>query len=483
MSASIPSVQVNPDNMLESVQPAAPAVAHAASPPSSTPSTPSANSNPAQNPSPKHHHSSNHHSSYNKNSKWKNNHHSPPPPTNCVVLKNLDYNITRSILEDVVRRVTAGHNDFVSVNLIDDKYTGTFRGMAFVNFHTTRDATAALSELSKMVINDRKVIAEYRRLRPGEKKEYEKRGGKKYDNYYHNHRQTFEKHVELEPDANGVAIDKRVAFFATRDHAKKDAQKQFEMKTERDKHRDAQFRALLVQYANGELENGSAKDIVFDSSLTSYERKMVHHICDEMNLGHISRFDEQGNRVLNVTRDPERAAAWEKEAMEAKEEARKQAAEQKRKAKEDINFDRNKSEPTTPSPNAEELQGIQWFKPRAALNSDGDDKNTALGIRAPTFKTYIPQRKPKGPDGTIGFTVRVKAFEKKQAELTSATGGDVGNGIEENGQLSADDASSAASDASSGKSVASTPTKSGKSSQRGLDPNVPPFSPSSVPSS
>lgn len=420
--------------------------------------------------------------SHQRHHKWKHN-QLPPPPSNSIVLKNLDYNITQATLEEVVRRVTGGANDFININLIDDKITGAFRGMAFVNFNTIAHATTALTELSKMVINNRKVIAEYRRMRTNERKDYEKRH-KKYDVYTQQSRQTFEKDIKPEKDANGVMVDKRTAFFARRDTAKKDAQKQLGEKSEKDKLREEEFRSILKKYDEGDLEENTTeiKDLLFDATLTAYERKTVHQLCAQLNLGHISRFDDDGNRSIHVTKDPERAAEWEKETAELRAENHKLALDKKRKARENGNPEWKKNERNVSTPSTAELHGINWFKPRAAMNEAGEDANGGSGIRAPTYKTYIPPRNPKGPDGTIGFKSRLALVDGNQKEqLANADTGSEG-GAQSNGEVS--DELVGESAAANPSPLATDPTASQNETAMikpvALDPSVPAFSPSSL---
>lgn len=438
----------------------------------------------------------------------------PPPPTNCIVLKNLDYKITQAELEEVVRRVAGGRKEFVNIALIDDKNTGSFRGMAFVNFHTTEDATSALGELSKMVINKRKVFAEYRRLRPGEKerRDNQEKRNKKFDQGFS--RQTFERDIAPEFDAEGKAVDKRTAFFARRDTLKKvDDQKRVVEKSDREKEREADFRARLVAYRDAVTEDGSVlEDLTFDNSLTSYERRMVHMICDEFDLGHISRLNDNGLRELHVTKDPELKAQWAEATAEIRAaviDKRKEEADEKRKKREAQKGERtaaasgdgrsspdwkSKSETTTGGPaTEEELKGIKWFVPRSAQNSDGEKGSAASMLRPPSYKLYIPPRQPTGPDGTIGFTSRnlnsAKSSEKD--DDTANAGGDDQRSDESNasgseiaekrdGAGSGTENVSRANAAAPGATGGSSDGQSGQAStsQSILNPSVPAFTPS-----
>lgn len=331
--------------------------------------------------------------SHKKHSKWTGHHNNAPAPSSWVVLKNLDYSMTQVALEEVVRRVTGGRMGFVNISLVDDRATGSFKGMAFVKFHSTQNAAAALSELSKMVINGRKVIAEYRRMRPGEIHE---KWGKKFD--YSNHK-TAEKDISISPYVRGNG-DKRAAFFASRENARMQNEHNPDDQSERYQEREVEFRNLLLEYGKRGLENDSvAKDLVFDSSLTPYERRMVHKISSELGLGHISRVDEIGSRVLHVTKDVNRIVEWEKEALEAKAEARKQVQEHRYKKIHSMD-----QRCYGISVSKEALQGINWFKPRSAGMTDGVQMGA---IRPPRYKLYVPVRQPTGPDGTVGFSSRV----------------------------------------------------------------------------
>lgn len=402
-------------------------------------------------------------------------------------------------LEEVVRRVTGGRKEFVNIALIEDRHTGSFRGMAFVNFHSTADATAALGELSKMVINKRKVIAEYRRLKPGEKEKkeaYEKRAASRFE-HYNGNRQTFEKDITDETDENGNAVDKRAAFFAKRETVRKvDEQKRADERAERDKEREAEFRAKLLEYKNAEMpENAEIEELVFDSTLNSHDRRKVHTICEELELGHISRFDDEGNRVLHVSKDPEKKAEWD--AASAVQKAAHTAAKKeanKRKNKEPRNPPLRKNAEPVPGGalSKEELQGIKWFKPRAAqATEDGkEEASNDGGIRAPSYKLYTPPRQPTGPDGTIGFTSRSRG-EDDDANGADATDNN-DEAVEESGLMNED---AEAEEGNAGKNEGERAKEDDdekqskkeaggsdekKSKHTVLNPSVPAFSPSST---
>lgn len=423
---------------------------------------------------------------------------SPASPNPCVVLKNLDYKITQGELEEVVRRVAGGRKEFVNLSLIDDRTTGQFRGMAFVNFHNVDDAANALAALGKMSINNRKVVAEYRRMRPGEKvflpahspPASKSRGVS---------RTTFERDVKTNGlDEHGKQIDIRKAFFSVRDNVKKaDISREKLEKQQRDTEREAAFRKRLIDF-NADAEQ--TEDIQFENDLTSYERRMVHLICDEIGLGHMSVLGDDGIRVLKVTKHPDRIKEWaeltvdiRKAANERKDEEKKRRKEEREAAKlaamniapQVLNNPNNGNNSHgnnghgigngngngfgngTPSKREKaEREGIKWFKPRSAKVADGetiDDSNT---IKVPTVQVYVPARQPLGPDGTIGFHRR-KPKNPSEEE----------NGNNDDGEDGADskDAKIAATAAAKKKngfkaSAAQTP----------LNPSVQPFTPSAT---
>lgn len=379
-----------------------------------------------------------------------------------------------------MRRVAGGRKEFVNVSLIDDKQTGTFRGMAFVNFLTTADATAALGELRKMVINGRKVIAEYRRLRPGErekKEHHEKRSNKKFEHFSNHHRHNYEKEVTVDMDGHGSAVDKRAAFFAKRDTVKKEDDPTFiEEKSEREKEREAEFRKRLLEFRDAEVEDGEPlQDLVFESSLTAYERRMVHVICTDLGLGHISLVDDNGDRVLHVTKDPVRKEEWDKESAKIKATAKKEEA-QRRRNKENGDS-RTPSEWKREANLKEDVQGIKWFKPRSAMGAPSVkdvDTATGTGIRAPSYKLYVPPRQPTGPNGTIGFTSRCAGAPDSEGETEPLENGfcndESGEGARDGEARQIDEEKRSEKNAIDSEERGST--------HKVLNPSVPAFSPS-----
>ena len=336
-------------------------------------------------------------------------------------------------VETLVREVIGDRFPLVGVTLIEDKFTGSFKGVAFVNFRRPDHATAALTEFAKLVVNGRKVIAEYRR--PRSEKNFDKRQ-KKYENsstprsaynhHFHgnnsNNRSGGPRHGNSRGgrgggNKNSNNGDKRAAFFARREAARMTLEQSRDEQSLRDKQRETEFRNLLLEYGQGALEDDTTavKDLVFDASLTSYERRMVHSICDELGLGHISRVDEDGNRVLHVTKDPQRTVEWEQEAEAAKTEARKHGQEMRRRKLEELMQKQQTPDEANATADDNEAGGTpssSRFKSRNGGASSAGNKSATGGLRMPNFKVYVPPTKPSGPDGTIGFTRRVKKTEE-----------------------------------------------------------------------
>lgn len=374
-----------------------------------------------------------------------------PPPNSCVVLKNLDYGITAHELENVVREITGDRKSFVNVSLVEDRNTKSFRGMAFVNFHSVNDAQKWLPQLAQLRVNNRKVYAEFRRMRPGVKERREARVQRSKGSYNVSQfkRSTFEDDIVSRTDENGNELDVRASFFAARENVKKAesyaAARAPDTQNYREKELEADFRVKLVEYRDGPVPEGEEiQDVVFDQDLSSYERRIVHVLCDELGLGHVSR-SVDGARLLFVTKDPGRKELWEVETADARKAAAEKAAEKaalaeekKKKSREaqerarlegaangrssspDGKVIRSKSDIVSEAAahgvllrgpaTEEELKAINWskFRPKSAMtDKDGQGGEGTVGMLSkPSYKVYIPPRQPTGPDGTIGFTRR-----------------------------------------------------------------------------
>lgn len=433
----------------------------------------------------------------------------PASPNPCIVLKNLDYKISQGELEEVVRRVAGGRKEFVNLSLIDDRATRQFRGMAFVNFHNVDDASNALNALGKMSINNRKVVAEYRRLRPGEKvflpssspppsadKKHAIGNGNNHSNNNSNMRgfgrTTFERDVKTNGlDEHGNIVDKRKAFFNVRNDLKKaDFSREKLEKQQRDLEREKQFRKKLLEF-HGDAD--VTDDIEFENDLTSYERRMVHLICDEIGLGHMSVMGDDGIRVLKVTKHPDRIKEWAELTVDIRKAANERKDEEKKRRKEErdaaklaalnlnninINTTTNNNNNqganangngngngTTPKKNRAEREGIKWFKPRSAKMADGEEVNDTNSIKVPQVQIYVPPRQPLGPDGTIGFQSRIR---KQNDTATDEDNDEEGRGGEEEERKEK-------------KSAKKKKNSSGfKSAQTPLNPSVQPFTPSAA---
>lgn len=361
------------------------------------------------------------------------------PPCNCVVLKNLDFNMSKDTLAEVLGRLLEGHGRFTNISLAGDKASGTFRGVAFVTFSSVKDASVALKVLNKVVINQRKVVAEYRRVRGNERKDttvHDKRL-KKGDYFASQPRRTApssSKHGEVplgeemttdDINGSGRALDKRAQFFANRETGRRaeEYRRQDDQLpgSERDKMREVEFRKILIRFANGALrteeneslqnlssavgnaDEANIRDLVFDSTLTSFERRMVHLICDELQLGHISKTDEAGNRSLHVTRNSERAAEWAREELSSSQ----VSSPSNGRSRETRTRRNTRVGPASEFSAEDHMSRRNYFRPRAASAADGS-ADSSSGLLPPSYRVYTPKHQPSGPDGTLGFHARRK---------------------------------------------------------------------------
>lgn len=405
-------------------------------------------------------------------------HPNAPQPCNSIALKNLDGSLTALDIENIVREVTGSRESFVNVAMVDDRSTGEFRGIAFVNFHTVEDAATALPSLASLKIKDRKVVAEYRRFRPGEKERLHSiaKRNKKYDSS-NAARATFEMEVNTEVDEFGNEVDKRATFFAKRDNIKKadDRQRTID-KLEREKEMQDDFRSQLLEYRDAPVPTeDEIEDMCFDTELSSSQRRIVHLLCDELGLGHISRTVD-GSRVLLVTKHLERTRKWSAETADARLIAGRKANEKAALAEVRRNRYREmgeeqcddlsvnsiscseasnavgdikdmqcgvsiasssadaavaRSSEATSDSLAKDLSGIKWFRPKSALRAEADESggpcnilaplSNMRGIDRPSYKIYMPSRQPTGPDGTTGFLRRSTNLTAQSAEPVSSS--------------------------------------------------------------
>lgn len=475
-----------------------------------------------------------------KGVKWKGKSGRTQILSDCIMLKNLDYKVTYDSLAKVIRHVMPDDRQFVELELVEDRIKGSFRGLAFVTFANDEDATLAIEELAKVVINGRPVFAEFRRVRATDRdnkyaKKLDAANSRSSSNQSHGSL-PFESSISASStgansSGKGVKmLDKRPQFFANRANDRR-----FEANlSERERERESEFRELLTNFAKGWTdetradsnnsgdqgveneppkespnsvavnhardtegsEEGGANggeasgtsgaedtsttdDMVFDATLTSYERRMVHIICDELKLGHISRFDEEGSRVLHVTRDRQRAAEW------AREEAENQS-----RSTGGIEFGRRKNEKAEGGRGGDaeiERPKLNYYCPRQMAADGGGYAHGGGGIRAPTYRLYTPTRQPSGPDGSVGFNVRRKhhglalatvAKEKEGVVKTAKESKGKGksrkmdaNTFDEDGENGKD------SKVQKGKGKGKGGGKGRKTSNSSLNPFVPAFSP------
>lgn len=443
-----------------------------------------------------------------RGAKWRGKSARAQVPADSILLKNLDFKVTHESLAKVVRHVMPDDRQFVEIELVEDRTTGSFRGMAFVTFANIEDATLAIEELSKVVINGRKVFPEFRRIRATDRDIKHSKKADVGNNHSHQSQNLLTADSPNGASSSGAnssgnstrALDIRSQFFANRGNERRHETNHF------DRARESDFRELLAKFAKGWIndtsvgndacsdqsaenvppgessisgvaggesrgercqkgagnEEGEAKtlteqvkkapnDMVFDATLTSYERRMVHILCEELKLGHISRFDEDGNRVLHVTRDRVRAAEWARE--EAENPARSGGGTEFGRRRHD------RQEGGRRVDTERERPRLNYYCPRQmAADGSGGYTQGGGGIKVPSYLTYTPKRQPSGPDGSVGFAARRKyhrvTVADKEKESSFKDGKD-----------------------SKSKGKSKNGGRGRKASSSSLNPHVPPFSP------
>lgn len=545
--------------------------------------------------------------------------------------------MNRDTLGEVVDRVMQRHGSrLTNLVLVDDKPTRTFRGVAFVSFATFREASIALEEMAKVVINGRKVIAEFHRRAPAtpkvtttnqtptnatsilpSPKQTSKNQSKPQPQPHPLPPPPIEQNVILDDNENCSPVnhspvdnanqnnrtnnitanndhttpkqmDKRAQFFANRDHERKTKRQtqhvsgEKERERERDRVLESEFRNLLIDYSKGSIRNpnvpklvtdGDAEDddadasdnpvpessgieaksdddssgkddsavtednvgdngddhakddyeknktnsnvtksppanakmnrkragcdevqdLVFDSTLTSYERRMVHSICDELNLGHISRYDNDGRRILRVTRDPTRAAEWTKEASSVMN-SHKAAMENKhnhhtptngsstKQANQNVSTSVNSisASPSATSTSVNSNGGggltkkLNFYRPR-----DVDGGENGGGILPPSYKIYTPKRQPSGPPGdatNVGFATRIK-FHNDKTDKKSPTSAKKVNKKQQQSPTGSGSSKSSNGHNNGRGGNGTTNAKKQSKKQSSLNPSLPSFSP------
>jgi len=289
---------------------------------------------------------------------------------NTIVLKNLPFDLEA----DVLRVLTEDLNldkPVKRVHLHCDPDTGRFRGIAFLTFHKKADAKKAFEFFQERQFNGRKVRVEYR----------------------------YARRDEDEGNTSETTVDKRAEFFS-----KRKASVRSEWKEKHTK--------ILSDF----LERDGEQELVLEELLSPKERAIFHELAESLGLGHKSYEDEQGQRRLHVTKDPELKEKWKQEFEKAKLDAsdkKKELAIAKKEA--------------AVKATLEGITRINWFTPRAqrkASAGDGDpDERINLTILSEVLEasgSFLPvpaRRQPKGPDGP-GFLKRIAAHALSKITLS-----------------------------------------------------------------
>eukprot|EP00172_Hildenbrandia_rubra_P002105 Plantae.Rhodophyta-Hildenbrandia_rubra.ctg2765.p1 GENE.Plantae.Rhodophyta-Hildenbrandia_rubra.ctg2765~~Plantae.Rhodophyta-Hildenbrandia_rubra.ctg2765.p1 ORF type:complete len:496 (-),score=125.50 Plantae.Rhodophyta-Hildenbrandia_rubra.ctg2765:2447-3934(-) len=431
-----------------------------------------------------------------------------PPPNSTIVMKNLDFGLQPVDLEDVLRGLSGGRLGYKNFYFHKDSQ-GQFRGMVFVNFHSIEDAQKAITELMPLVLNGRKVYVEYRRLSRTEvaRKEYEEKrghGNKRFDIL--KPRTTFENSIDDSTpvlDENGKELDKRAAFFKR--YTEERGETKFVMngkngrgpsKNPENAEFEKKYRDLLVAYRDDEnVEGEEIPDFKFEEQLDSNQRFLVHQLCDQLGLAHISRYVEEpasdtkkengddaegekspppkSRRMIIVSRDPEKRASFKKESIQQRKVAKELAAKKRKELVE------KKKQPVKVPLTEEEHSRIKWFKPRAQQASEGKEQPTNE-IMKPSYKMYVPPRQPTGPDGTTGFKSRMAKHsisdEKQASDKSDESQQDTG--VKDNGNGSSEE--SAAKSSNEPKVANGKKGRGKRGKAKKLNPLVRPFVPSSA---
>ncbi len=76
-----------------------------------------------------------------------------------IYVGNMNYNTT----EDSLRDLFSGYGDVTGINMITDRYTGRFRGFAFVEMETDEEAKKAIDGINGKELDGRELkVAEAR---------------------------------------------------------------------------------------------------------------------------------------------------------------------------------------------------------------------------------------------------------------------------------------------------------------------------------
>ncbi|GAB0492168.1 hypothetical protein MMPV_003428 [Pyropia vietnamensis] len=500
----------------------------------------------------------------------------PPTPNPTLVVKNLHFELTHEEVDSHLSclleaaSIPAAHK-YRSLHLHKD-YSGTFRGMSFLNFRNVDHAAAALVALRGADVRGRKIRAEYRTLRPGERPRTE--GGRP-----HNARAAAEAaEAAATADASRFVIERsteplevRMArlpsktdgWFATQfgktppgaisvpaavwggassgvggdggsgslpmassppatgevvtepvsagtiapdaGHGNgasetvngargvsggaprttgnggsgphlQQLQQSGDVR-QYQQHGDVRFsrasassadeerRAEITSRLEAFLES-QAVDLRFEADLSSYQRRIVHTVADEMGLGHLSVNvpDTAGDRTVMVTKDPARKALWAASAVSVFERSKKarEAAMERKQAK--LAASRGMAGAAAADVRAQDVSRLRFFRPSAARhagragggvdavdgtsNAMGDNGggggggsgDTGGGIIQPDkARLYVPPRQPTGPDGTVGFSARrpqasaavdAAGAAVADAAAASASAADGGNAVD-----------------------------------------------------
>lgn len=297
-------------------------------------------------------------------------------PNSTVVLKNLPFDLDPVVIDHALESLSL-EKSCRRIHFHSDPQTKKFLGIAFLKFNNVADAVKAFDAFQTAEFDGRKVRVEYK---------YSKREEEDTDRM-----------------ADSRVFDKRADFFTKRSIQK---EKESSLALVREK-----YGKIVADF----VEDPEKDSIVLTENLPARSRYIIHEIAKSHGIGHKSLEDENGNRHLHLSKDPETIALWNQEEAakaEAAGESRAENAEKKKKpvAKTDI-------------------EGIKWFTPRSQRKQgEGEQyaggsisKDGLLAAVQEAGGAFTPQvqarRQPKGPQGP-GFIRRIAAH----AAAKSASG-------------------------------------------------------------
>uniref|UniRef100_A0A7S3EFQ9 R3H domain-containing protein n=1 Tax=Rhodosorus marinus TaxID=101924 RepID=A0A7S3EFQ9_9RHOD len=209
----------------------------------------------------------------------------PPNPT--IVIKNLPYDSDIDLLEEQIRGLGDGTLPIKSFAPYNDA-EGKFLGLVFINYRSLEDAIKAHGYLKEAQIGSRRTRIEYRRLKPGERPPREKKSPRTTTRPKRNTEENWR--TQKRPPFEEPKLSK-------------------EAKAEQYEEQVRQYTEVLSEFIN----NPEETYYEFSSTLSSFHRRAVHDAAENLELGHRSSENQEGKRVIKITKDQELRQVWKEE--------------------------------------------------------------------------------------------------------------------------------------------------------------------------